>query len=48
MNMALLLEGLGITTGILQYCSIQKDHKEKYKFFDYGIKIGVVVNFLIT
>ncbi|WP_346889633.1 oligosaccharide flippase family protein [Clostridium sp. UBA1056] len=48
MGMALLLEGLGITSGILQYSSIQKDHKEKYRFFNYGIKIGVVVNFLIS
>ena len=47
MNMALLLEGLGVTAGILQYCSIQKEDKNRYGFFSYGIKIGFLIN-LIT
>ncbi|MBE6055081.1 MAG: polysaccharide biosynthesis protein [Clostridium sartagoforme] len=48
MNFALLLEGLGVTAGILQYSSVEKNNKEKYKFFSFGIKIGFVFNFLVS
>ena len=30
MSFALLLEGLGVTAGILQYSSVEKDPKDKY------------------
>lgn len=29
MSFVLLFEGAGVTTGILQYCSVSKDSKEK-------------------
>lgn len=47
MNVVLLLEGLGVTTGILQYCSVSKDEKEKIGIFKYGSKIGIVVNSIL-
>ena len=48
MNFALLLEGLGITSGILQYSSVEKETRDKYKFFSFGIKIGFVFNVLVS
>ncbi|WP_418223340.1 polysaccharide biosynthesis C-terminal domain-containing protein [Clostridium isatidis] len=48
MNFALLLEGLGVTSGILQYSSIAKESIEKYKFFGFGIKFGFVFNIVIS
>lgn len=48
MNMALLLEGLGATAGILQYCSIEKNDKDRFGFFSYGIKAGFIVNFVTS
>lgn len=48
MSFALLLEGLGVTAGILQYSSVEKGKKEKYKFFNFGIKIGFVFNILVS
>lgn len=48
MNFALLLEGLGVTAGILQYSSIEKETKEKYKFFNFGIKVGFIFNILVS
>lgn len=48
MNIALLIEGLGVTAGILQYCSIEKDDGIKFGFFSYGVKIGFLVNFITS
>lgn len=48
MSFALLLEGLGVTAGILQYSSVEKETKEKYKFFSFGIKVGFVFNILVS
>ncbi|MCF0147270.1 MAG: polysaccharide biosynthesis C-terminal domain-containing protein [Clostridium sp.] len=48
MSFALLLEGLGITSGILQYSSVEKETRDKYKFFSFGIKIGFVFNVLVS
>ncbi|GAB6168156.1 oligosaccharide flippase family protein [Clostridium carnis] len=48
MSFVLLFEGAGVTTGILQYCSITKDEKEKIGVFKYGIGIGVLVNILLS
>lgn len=47
-SFALLFEGAGVTTGILQYCSISKDDKEKVGILKYGIGIGVFVNILLS
>jgi len=48
MNFALLLEGLGVTSGILQYSSIASEPSEKYKFFGFGVKLGFLFNMLIS
>ncbi|MDB1953655.1 polysaccharide biosynthesis C-terminal domain-containing protein [Clostridium tertium] len=48
MSFALLLEGLGVTAGILQYSSVEKDPKDKYMFFGFGIKIGFVFNIIVS
>ncbi|QSW17885.1 oligosaccharide flippase family protein [Clostridium gasigenes] len=48
MNMAMLLEGLGVTAGILQYCSVEKEEKNKFGFFSYGIKIGFLINIVTS
>lgn len=48
MNFALLLEGLGVTSGILQYSSTEKENKDKFKFFNFGIKIGFLFNIIVS
>lgn len=48
MSFALLLEGLGVTAGILQYSSVEKENKEKYKFFSFGIKVGFIFNIFVS
>lgn len=48
MNFALLLEGLGVTSGILQYSSVATEPSEKYKFFGFGVKLGFIFNILIS
>lgn len=47
-SFVLLLEGAGVTTGILQYCSISKDENEKKAIFRYGISIGIAVNAILS
>lgn len=47
-SFVLLLEGAGVTTGILQYCSIAKDKKEKIKYLHYGLKVGICVNVVLS
>ncbi|MBB6624640.1 oligosaccharide flippase family protein [Clostridium gasigenes] len=47
MNIAMLLEGLGVTAGILQYCSVEKEDGKKFVFFNYGTKVGMLIN-LVT
>lgn len=48
MSFVLLFEGAGVTTGILQYCSVSKDTKEKVGILKYGIKIGILVNVALS
>lgn len=48
LDIALLVQGLGVTQGILQYSSVAKEQKEKYEFFSYGFKIGIVTNVAIS
>ncbi|MDU5107126.1 oligosaccharide flippase family protein [Clostridium sp.] len=48
MSFVLLFEGAGVTTGILQYCSVSKDTKEKVSILKYGIRIGIVVNVILS
>lgn len=48
LNMFLLLEGLGVVPGILQYCSIEENEERKLSYFKYGIKMGYKVNILIS
>lgn len=48
MSFALLLEGLGVTAGILQYSSVEKENKDKYKFFSFGMKIGFAFNIFVS
>lgn len=48
MSIVLLMEGLGVTSGILQYCSIANDEEEKTSIFSFGIKFGVIVNVILS
>lgn len=48
MSFVLLFEGAGVTTGILQYCSISKDDKEKIGIFKYGVNVGIIVNIVLS
>ncbi|MFD3155709.1 flippase [Haloimpatiens sp. FM7330] len=48
LNMFLLLQGIGAVPAILQYCSSAKDEKEQLSYFKYGIKIGLMANFVIS
>lgn len=48
LNMFLLLEGLGMVSGILQYCSMEKDTEKKLSYFKYALKIGGLFNLFIA
>ncbi len=48
LNIFLLLEGFGSVSGILQYCSSEKDTNRKIKFFKYGLKIGIISNGILA
>lgn len=48
MSFVLLFEGAGVTTGILQYCSVSKDSNEKIGIFKYGLSFGVIVNIFLS
>lgn len=48
MSFVLLFEGAGVTTGILQYCSVSKDNKEKIGILKYGVGVGVLVNIILS
>lgn len=48
MSFVLLFEGAGVTTGILQYCSISKNTEEKVSILKYGVRIGIVVNVILS
>lgn len=48
LNMFLLLEGLGMVSGMLQYCSMENDKEKKLSYFKYALKIGILFNGLIA
>jgi O-antigen/teichoic acid export membrane protein len=48
LSIFLLLKGMGVDSGILQYCSETDDRERKLKYFRYGIKIGFVANLFIA
>ena len=48
MGFVLLFEGAGVTTGILQYCSVSKDSKEKIGILKYGVSRGILVNIILS
>ncbi|MCS7459889.1 oligosaccharide flippase family protein [Paenibacillus doosanensis] len=43
----LLLQGLGVVSGILQYSSSANNEEERQAFFKYGLKIGLFFNFIV-
>ncbi|WP_368076714.1 oligosaccharide flippase family protein [Clostridium tyrobutyricum] len=48
LNIFLLLEGLGMVSSSLQYCSMQKMEEKKLSYFKYAVKIGSLFNVLIA
>lgn len=46
-NMFLLFSGLGLTNGILQFCSENRSDKEKKGLYRYGFTNGMLINFVI-
>ncbi|MCR1974557.1 flippase [Clostridium sporogenes] len=48
LNIFLLLNGLGATSAILQYCSEDYEEEQKLSYLKYGIKIGMVSNLVIS
>ncbi|PRR76807.1 colanic acid exporter [Clostridium liquoris] len=48
LNMFLLLEGLGMVSGILQYCSMEDDKEKKLSYLKYALKVGILFNGLIA
>lgn len=47
LNMFLLFSGLGLTSGILQFCSENRSDKEKKGLYSYGFISGLLINFVI-
>lgn len=47
LNIFLLFSGLGLTNGILQFCSENRSDKEKKGLYNFGFKFGVLVNCVI-
>lgn len=43
-----LVSGIGLTSGILQFCSEKRNENEKYSLFKHGIKLGICVNFILS
>ncbi|WP_338432787.1 oligosaccharide flippase family protein [Clostridium tyrobutyricum] len=48
LNIFLLLEGLGMVSSSLQYCSMQKIEEKKLSYFKYAVKIGSLFNVFIA
>lgn len=46
-SMFLLFSGLGLTNGILQFCSESRSDKEKKGLYNYGFRSGMIINFII-
>lgn len=43
----LLLSGLGLISGLLQFCSEKRKNDDKYKLFKFGFIIGTLINILL-
>jgi O-antigen/teichoic acid export membrane protein len=43
-----LVSGIGLTSGLLQFCSEKRNETEKYSLFKYGIKLGICVNLILS
>lgn len=48
LNLILLLQGLGVVSGILQYCSEENDEVKKLSYLKFGLKMGMIVNVIIS
>jgi O-antigen/teichoic acid export membrane protein len=48
LNFFLLIQGLGVTSGILQYSSSAKSEDESLSYFKLGLVFGVIVNIIIS
>lgn len=48
LNIFLLFSGLGLTNGILQFCSENRSDDEKKGLYRYGIASGLLVNFVLS
>lgn len=47
LNIFLLFSGLGLTNGILQFCSESRKEDEKKGLYSYGFKSGLIINFIL-
>ena len=47
LNMFLLFSGLGLTSGILQFCSENRDNEEKEDIYRYGFTAGLITNLVL-
>ncbi|MBP2032464.1 O-antigen/teichoic acid export membrane protein [Clostridium algifaecis] len=48
LNIFLLLDGLGMVSGSLQYCSMEKTETRKLSYFKYAVKIGSMFNIFLA
>lgn len=48
LSIFLLFNGLGVTSGMLQYASETDDSKYKNSFFNYGFKVGILFNIIVS
>lgn len=48
LSMFLLMKGMGVASGILQYCSETDDRARKLKYLKYGLKVGILANGIIA
>lgn len=47
-SIILLFNGLGVTSGILQYCSSNLDDSKKRSLEKFSYRLGIVVNFILS
>lgn len=45
---ALIFSGLGIISGVMQYCSEDRDYEEKRSIYKFGFFYGISVNLVLT
>lgn len=48
LNILLLVDGLGMVSGSLQYCSMEKAEERKLSYFKYAVKIGSIFNIFLA